>query len=271
MRSLFLAVLAVLLFALPAMANNSLEDVTAGDSGFIAPVPGPVWQPSRSILFDNGPLVTHPGGGFGGADASAVQTALLLSVYGFGCQQTAGNIMADDFTVPAGETWNVDSYTFFNYQTGSTTVSTMTGIFVEIYNGNPSSGGTVIFGDQVTNRMTSSAWSNDYRVLDTNLVATNRPIMASVCQFPMVLSPGQYWVAYTATGSLTSGPWAPPVSILGNSTTGDALQFTTAGGWAYVVDTGSQTGQGIPFIVQGELGGTPTEHSTWGAIKSLFR
>jgi hypothetical protein len=33
------------------------------------------------VLYDNGPLVTHPGGGAGGLDASALQTALGMTTY----------------------------------------------------------------------------------------------------------------------------------------------------------------------------------------------
>jgi len=272
MRSLFVALLAVLLFAVPVMAINSVEDVTAGPGNFIAPTPGPVWQPSRAILFDNGPFVTDPGAGYGGADVSRVQSSLGMSVYGFGCQQVSSIIVADDFTIPASETWNIQSFTFFNYQTNSGTTSTITGVFIELFDTDPSLGGTPIWGDLTTNRMDvgGSLWSNCYRALETDPLNTARPIMATVCTVPMTLNAGHYWLAWQETGSLSSGPWNPPVTILGNTTTGDALQ-SVSGTWAYIVDSGTQTQQGLPFVIQGEIGGTPTEHSTWGAIKSLFR
>ena len=78
------------------------------------------------LLFDNGPLVTHPGGGAGGADASALQTALTLTIYGFGAQITANNSVADDFTI-SGSDWAIDEIQFFTYQTGSTTTSATAG------------------------------------------------------------------------------------------------------------------------------------------------
>ncbi len=42
------------------------------------------YYPSRSELYNNGPFITHPGGGggAGGKDASAVQTNLGMSAYG---------------------------------------------------------------------------------------------------------------------------------------------------------------------------------------------
>ena len=89
-----------------------------------------------AVLYDNGPLVTHPGGGAGGADASALQTALGMTTYGFGHQVTANNRVADDFTVPAGG-WSIDDIVFFAYQTGSGQTSTITSVNYRIWDGVP--------------------------------------------------------------------------------------------------------------------------------------
>ncbi len=50
------------------------------------PAPLTAFEWPEVVLYDNGPLVTHPGGGAGGADASAVQTALAMTLYGVGYQ-----------------------------------------------------------------------------------------------------------------------------------------------------------------------------------------
>ncbi len=50
-----------------------------------------------------------------------------------------------------------------------------------------------------------------------------------------------------------SGPWAPPVTINGQATTGDALQYIPATGWSPVLDTGSLTPQDFPFQVYGDV------------------
>jgi|GEM_PF-1344800 len=208
------------------------------------------WRAPEAVLYDNGPLVTHPGGGAGGADASALQTALLLSTYGFGNQASAGNRVADDFTVTGGG-WFVDSMTFFGYQTGSSTTSTFTGLNLRIWDGPPNDAGSmVVFGDTTTNRLASTTWSNIYRVLDTGLLDSTRPVMALVATVNTFLPAGTYWVDWQADGTLASGPWAPPISILGQTTTGNAKQFTSTG-WADLIDTGSGTVQGLPFIVEG--------------------
>ena len=66
------------------------------------------------ILYDNGPIITHPGGGYGGNDASAVQTILSLNIYGFGAQISTGNSLAEDFTISNGF-WRIAGFQFFTY------------------------------------------------------------------------------------------------------------------------------------------------------------
>ena len=195
------------------------------------------WRAPEAMLYDNGPLVTNPGGGAGGADASALQTALGLGTYGFGNQVSAGNRVADDFTV-GGSGWLISNITFFGYQTGSTTTSTFTAVNLRIWDGPPNVGTSmVVFGDTTTNRLVSSTWSNIYRVLDTGLTDTDRPVMANVVAINTFLPAGTYWLDWQADGTLASGPWAPPVSILGQTGKpgANALQYTSTG-WAAVVD-----------------------------------
>jgi len=214
------------------------------------PAPSP-WRAPEAILYDNGPLVTHPGGGAGGADASALQTAIGLNTYGAGAQQTAGNRVAEDFTV-TGSGWLVQTMTFFTYQTGSTTTSTINGLNFQIWNGVPGAAGSaVVFGDTTTNRLASTTWSNIYRSIDTNLLDSTRPIMTAVGTVNTFLPPGTYWVDWQLNGTLASGPWVPPISILGQATTGNARQFTSTG-WANLVDTGTAAApQGLPFVIEG--------------------
>jgi hypothetical protein len=209
----------------------------------------------EAVLWDNGPLVTHPGGGAAGADASAVQTSLGMNILGFGHQWALGYSVADDFTVTDASGWEIDTITFFAYQTGSTTASTITGVYVRIWDGPPDAGGTVIWGDQTTNRMQSTGWSNIYRVNDTTLATTNRPVMANDAAIGTTLAQGTYWVEWSTDGTLSSGPWAPPVTILGQTATGNALQYITA--WAALTDSGTLTPQGMPFIIHGSVVGPP--------------
>jgi hypothetical protein len=214
------------------------------------------WDAPADILYDNGSLVNFPGGGFGGADASVLETALGLSTYGFGSQVSATNSMADDFVVPAPG-WQVDEVMLFAYQTGSTTTSTITEVRVQIWDGDPTAGGTVIFGDLTTNVMTNTTWSNIYRAIDTNPVASNRPIMVQTASLGVELTPGTYWIEYQFDGTLASGPWAPPITILSTPTTGNAKQ-NQSGTWVEALS--GTFPQGMPFILMGtEVGGGGAE------------
>lgn len=203
------------------------------------------------LLFDNGPLITHPAG-VSGADTSMLQVnTLAMNTLGAGVQFLNGNKMADDFTLT--EVCNVDSIAIFAYQTGSTTTSTITGLYLRVWSGIPDDpGSTVVWGDLTTNIMSSTSWTNIYRMSD-NLPGTTRPIMVSYALTSgLQLQPGTYWLEWTIDGSLTSGPWAPPVTILGQTTTGNARQYTSAG-WADFVDSGTSTPQGMPFKIYGSL------------------
>jgi len=189
-----------------------------------------------------------------------VQTALTLTLYGFGHAISSGFRMADDFTVPAGG-WNISQITFYAYQTGSTTTSTINDVNLQIWNGPPGQvGSSVVFGDTTTNRLSGSSFSNIYRVLDTALTGNTRPIMADVVTVGTVLAPGTYWLDWQTGGTLASGPWAPPVTILGQTAKPGAngLQYTTT--WAAALDTTFQ--QDLPFIIEGVL--LPVELTSFG-------
>ena len=232
-------------------SNINVNEIAEDGGNYIA-ITGTAKQlgsRNRELLFNNGPLVNSAGTGTGGADESILQsTSLGMNSLGGGIQFAAGNHMAEDFTVDA--TWTIDEFTFYAYQTGSTTTSTFTGGYVQIYNGDPSNGGTVVWGDMTTNRMTSTTFSNIYRISETT-GGSDRPIMEIVCGTEgLVLEAGSYWVEYTLDGSLASGPWAPPVTITGETTTGNAKQLTSTG-WADLLDSGTETPQGLPLLING--------------------
>lgn len=210
------------------------------------------WQYTpEAVLYDNGPVVNSPGGGPGGSDGSILQTSLGLNVLGFGASQASLIRIADDFVIPAGQTWTIQDFICYAYQTGSSTTSTITAVNVRIWNGQPGVG-TVVFGDTVTNRMSATTWSNAYRYSDTN-PGTTRPIMKQTVSIGVTLPEGHYWIDWQLAGSLSSGPWAPPVTITGQANTGNAWQ-AISGVWNPIIDNGTaQAPQGLPFILNGTV------------------
>jgi subtilisin-like proprotein convertase family protein len=214
------------------------------------------------VLYDQSELVTSSGTGSGGADESALQTGLGLTTFGAGHQQDLGNFIADDFEVPAGDTWTVTDFVFYGYQTGSTpSQTTFTGYYVQIWDGDPSlPGSSVVAGDLTTNVISASDFSGIYRIRDVDPpgTANTRPIYENRATLTSsaTLTSGTYWVQWGATGALASGPWMPPRTLAGETTTGNALQFQTATGvWAPFIDGGTLTGQGGTFKVIGSTTG----------------
>lgn len=276
MRAFLTLTLLMFVFVGPVLAKSMENNSDVPPPGDPVPADGsPVWQgPLRAVLYDNGPYFNSPGTGFGGADESILQTVTFgMNTLGFGHQIANDNRVADDFVAPAGQTWDISSITFFAYQTGSPTTSTINAVHFEIWDGVPGAS-TLLFGDMATNRLVSSAWTNCYRVSETTTgTATNRPIMANFCS-PMgtlQLTEGQYWVAWQTGGTLTSGPWAPPIAILGQPATGDGLQSIAGGSYAPVTDSGNSAPQGFPFVIEGSTGPVSVEPTTWAGVKSLYR
>jgi hypothetical protein len=159
------------------------------------------------LLFESGPLINAPGQGPGGTDLSLLESVTLgMNTLGAGVQQSAGNRMADEFEV-VGE-WDIDSFTFYVYQSFVGPPSTITSVVLQIWDGPPNAGGTVIYGDTTTNVMESTEWVNAYRVSETG-VAEDRPIMEVVADVSgLNLSEGTYWVDVSFDGTSTSGPVA---------------------------------------------------------------
>ncbi len=199
-----------------------------------------------------GGFVTDPGAGPGGSDYSTLFTTLGLNTFGAGFQITSTYSVADDFTVPANTIWTIDSIIVFGYQTGSTTIPTIDDLRLQIWSGGaPNAGGTVSYGDLVTNVLDEAYWTGVYRVSETT-ADENRPIMGLRVEMgtPLELPAGNYWVEYSAGGTLASGPWANPIAIVGVTTTGNALQ-NSSGVWNDFTDSGTGTPQGFPFIIYG--------------------
>ncbi|MFZ2095954.1 MAG: hypothetical protein WAV05_04875 [Anaerolineales bacterium] len=230
---------------------DDIEPVGVPTTGEVVPT----FNYPDSVLWDNGPLVTHPAA-CTGMDASRLQTDLGMSTFGFGHQFSGGNRMADDFTIldPAG--WEIDAITFFAYQTSAPiTPSPITGVYYQIWDGPPNDpGSSVVFGNLVTNRLQNSVSFDVQRDSGTSPCADNRYIFTDVASAGLTLSAGTYWIEWMTDGSAAySGPWAPPITILGQTTTGNALQYTSSTGWAAAQDQGTSTPQGMPFIIDGSI------------------
>lgn len=207
---------------------------------------------AQSVLYDNGPLVNNPGMGLNGADVSSLHDG--LNTYGNNASHTIGYFIADDFTVPPGTTWNIDSVALYTYQTGSGISSTITEMYAYILDKDPSDPtATIIAGDSVLNIIADSFWSGIYRTNSTNWASDSRPIMRVSGGLLASLTAGTYWLVWSLDGTGASGPWCPPITYPVVTVTGNAQQFVPATGlWQSVIDTATagsadDAPQGYPF------------------------
>lgn len=177
----------------------------------------------------------------------------------------ASFFIADDFTVPAGSSWQVSAIDFFAYQTGYTgTTAPFNTVRVNIFSSDPSVAGAVsVYGDDTTNRFSAGADANMYRTGNSSVPlssvpGTTRKIWKVTASTPTTLNPGTYWVKYQLQNVVTaSSGFLPPVTIAGNRglPTFNAKQFDAIlGTWAPIIDGGNPASApdyplDMPFVI----------------------
>lgn len=186
---------------------------------------------------------------------------------GYGCQKvgtTTANFCADDFTIPTGESWNISSIEFFGYQTGyAGATSPFVGLTLNIFSSDPSVTGAVsVFGDDTTNRFTSSSDALMYRIFNSSVpspgsaTGTTRRIWKVSSTVNSTLTSGTYWLKFQLDAG-TTGNFAPPVTIKGTRglPTFNAKQFqSTTSSWTTLIDTGNPStapdvAMDMPFVI----------------------
>jgi hypothetical protein len=221
-------------------------------------------------IYDNGPFVTHPGGGFGGADASRLQNSSLgMTILGFGVGAATNVFLTDNFVVPTGQVWNITQLTVWGYQTNAASTNLMTDLRIQIIANDPNTG-SVVFGDTTTNRLASSAFSGVYRDTETSVGNGARAIQRVTGNVGTSLGPGTYWVSWGLVGSFNpaGAVFAPPVTITGlrGKPGGDGRQSTTGGAVgsysAALID--ANTPQDMPFLLHGTVVPEPASMAALG-------
>lgn len=217
--------------------------------------------PSKStltVLYDQSQMVTLPGQGANGADASSLQEEQTLLGPNVNWAYGGGDyvLVADNFTLIADAV--INEIEVYAYQTASGDVSTMTGMRLQIYDGNPMEGGQVVWGDNATNLMTSTDFTGIYRTTKDDPISLLRSIMSiTASDLEISLPAGEYWLQWGLTGSMPNGPWGIPVCIPGQIATGDAVQKIDTG-WGELIDPGSNEPLGMAMKISGYYGSAPT-------------
>ena len=157
-------------------------------------------------LYTNGPISTGTSTSNGIAAPTGYAWSEGPASAAFGFSAMSGfNTLADNFTVPAGQTWTLTGAAFFPYQPDYTgTTSPLTALYVRIWKGAPDAvGSTLVFGDLTTNRLASGKDAQAYRIVE-GAVGTTRHIWRAEATIAPALSlgPGTYWIEWASTADL---------------------------------------------------------------------
>lgn len=177
--------------------------------------------------------------------------------------------LADDFVVPTGQTWRIDSVVTYSYQPYAQGYATpFTAANIRIWRGTPDSAGSfVVYGDTLTNRLTTSYNSRVYRISNSTTPAPGtapdytRILWQNTMSTKVTLVPGRYWIDWQTFTDLNNSHFSPTVTVpnrRGNAAW-NARQRATNGVWSSVLDTGNpssapDSAQDFPFILVGTTG-----------------
>lgn len=176
-----------------------------------------------------------------------------------GIYNTAGTTnlrLANDFVVPAGETWNVSKISVFGYQTGYNGATVpIDALRLQIWDGDPSlPSSTIVAGNLTTNVLAaSSGEAKVYRVSSTS-TATDRRIWKFDATITATLPAGTYWIDYQVHAKNDGSVFFPPVTIPG-MTTNPAWNSKQHSGtaWGPLEDSGTFSSIDLPFEVNYSL------------------
>lgn len=170
-------------------------------------------------IYTNGPFITNPGAHVSGGDVSLAQDVTYPGYTMLGVNAGPNFRLTDDFFVPVGHIWTVNSATVYAYQFGSDGAN-FTDARVSIWVGQPDFFGSFKkFNGEDTNVLVSTT-PVAYRTAQSfasPFSNTQRRVVALSIAIPDVeLTPGQYWLEWHLKGpDATTSVFTPPVSILG--------------------------------------------------------
>lgn len=252
--------------AVPPAAPGGLSTGSTTNSGVPAPA-GTTWSEVQ-------------------ADAGNTTQSNTVAGYAINADSTSptgGFRLADNFTVPAGQTWNVERINVYAYTTGGAPAPpSIDQVRMQIWDGRPGDpGSSVIFGDLTTNRLIVAENSMMFRIFNTTTPApgtapgTTRIIWRVQTSLlsgvtsgsPLTLAAGTYWFDFQTSNITNTAHFSPSVTVVGARTTAgaNARQFVgpVPGSWVDVIDAGNPATapdfpQDLPFQVIGRSSGGPS-------------
>lgn len=203
---------------------------------------------------------------------NTTQTNVSLGTSGwYNAAGTTSFSLADDFTVPVGQVWDITSMEFFMYLTNSTALPADE-LRVQILSGVPGAVGTTLIAGSATANVLDVANSGEammYRIADSQVPTvtanplTNRRIWRLRGTLTASLQAGTYWVVYqfrTASNALS-----PHVTVPGSRAVPGAnakSKISAAASWVDIADVGNPaTGVPVPVALPFNINGTASTAS----------
>lgn len=207
-----------------------------------------------------------------------LQAGAANAMAGFACflgSPSGALRIADDFSVPSGQSWTLQKAVLYVYGRNAGTTSPVSAVTVRIWNGPPGAvGSQVVAGDTTSNRMVSSTALNLYRIFATTVqplpqaADTTRRVWQVEAALPTVaLTAGSYWLDVQFSAASAGGQvFIPPVTMPGRrDVPGANARFLKPGGginppvWSLLLDQGKPATSAdlpveIPFAIIGVAG-----------------
>lgn len=202
---------------------------------------------ASGIIHDQAIFITASGAGYGNADVS--QPQLPLTLLGSSASKKLGEWIADDFTLLSES--SIDKIDFYVYQPNSGIKLHVNAVYVDIYNDSPLNGGEVVWNGEGANLLSYIEFSNAYRCKAASSISdVSCPIMKVTADINTTLQGGKYWLAVSFETSIDAeaGPYAFPITIFGQTSTGNALYKDAVGVYSWRDDPGTF---GLPFTMYG--------------------
>ncbi|MCU0689505.1 MAG: hypothetical protein MUE97_07180 [Phycisphaerales bacterium] len=226
-----------------------------------------------------------------GTGPTATASNAVAGFAGFAVPEVSGAHyrFADDFTLPPGSRWRISGarfYVYFAHPTIASPAPSITAANLRIWSGQPgSSGSTILFGDEQTDRLRTIVATDLRRIFSTATVAdapaaieptATRIIYQVTLTWPQLTltappaagTPQTFWLdwQFTPDAAADTQIFAPALTIAGqrSSPGANALQFrlapppVLADRWLPLADSGKPASAGsvaqdLPFELLGEI------------------
>ncbi len=240
----------------------------------------------QGVLWDNGPLVTNPTGGTGTIGGLPISNAdgftipgqtFVFSTTGVGAAAWYVNALADDFTVPAGEEWDLGGVKLVAFRS-SLSVAPVTAVRINLWTAPPfNAHSPPPLPDTLPLPLLAEALEVPaeegplvcHRQSVTS-TGTNRPVHEYVVPLDGLpnggrLGPGTYWLEFSFVNELTAGQnvlvplVTPRTAVMGhNARALNALdgQVASPRAWfegreGYVAGVTEGRAYELPFVLTG--------------------